>query len=252
MSHSLARARQILISIGTEPAQWLPTKVLESSIRRRTQRPVTFVNSWDPQGGWHPLMTSHPKLAPGTKFSGWRWLVPSLAPASRVIYLDADQCVLADIADLIDSLEAGVAFAAVRNAVGIFGNKVPEPNHWQTSVMAMNTALCNWDARALFESVARGTLPYRDLMQAKFKWENMVLQELDPGWNHFGIRDDNTKLIHWSHVKTQPWRNPKHSTANIWIDEVKASLAVGHVTRHMIEQALRTEDLHHSFAERLL
>lgn len=228
----------IHVSIGSEPKQSVPAAVLRSSILRRTSRPVVFSASWMPESGWHPAITEAPALRPGTAFSGWRWLVPRLyANRGKAIYLDADQVVLSDIGELWDVLEPGKSFAAVTDAIGFFGKKKkPEPGAIQTSVMVMDCERCDWDPIALFKDVEAGRLPYKTLMQAKFLPREAV-QTIDPAWNHFGIRNDDTKLLHWSHVDSQPYRRPEHPTASVFREELHAAIRAGHVTRGQVYEA---------------
>lgn len=220
-------AEVIRISIGTEPSQLIPCEVLKSSILRRTSRPVEFSHSWTPSQGWHPLM---PRLKHGTKFSGWRWAVAeNYGRTGKAIYLDADQIVLADIVELWDSLPAGKAFAAVINAVGIFGKKTPEPNHVQTSVMVMDCSHPVWDSAArCLAAVASGGRTYRELMQAAFVSRENI-HDLPPEWNLFGVECAGANLIHYSHVGSQPWRNKRHPAAALWQCELSAAIAAGHL-----------------------
>lgn len=238
-------AETIRVSIGSEPMQRIPAEVLKSSILRRASRPVEFTESWSEKSGWHPLMAGVPRLN-GTRFSLWRWLVPAVYQHSgRAIYLDADQVVLADIAELWDSLQHE-HFAAVTNAAGFFGKKVPELNHVQTSVMVMDCGKCDWDAAHLFRLVEIDTLKYRDLMQATWL-PRATIRELPPGWNHFGICNNHTRLLHWSHVASQPYRKPDHPTAYVFAGELRDAVEAGHISREMIGEEIERGHLHRSY-----
>lgn len=221
----------IRCSIGTEPSQLIPCEVLKSSILRRTSRPVEFTESFSPDG-WDSRMIY---LSHGTGFSGWRWAVPDVYDRTgKVIYLDADQVVLADIAELWESLPAGKAFAAVINAVGIFGKKTPEPNHVQTSVMVMDCGHPVWaTVRQIIPAIS-----YRNLMQATWLPRSDI-HELPPEWNHFGIVTPETKLVHWSHVKSQPYRNPEHPTAHVFQRELFDAIDAGHIDRELLRDEVR-------------
>lgn len=234
----------IRISIGTEPSQYVASQVLRSSILRRTNRPVEFTESWTPEGGWHPLFKAAPAVRKGTKFSTWRWLVPAVYQhAGRAIYLDADQVVLGDIGELWDSLPAGKSIAMVRNAVGIFGKKTPEPNHWQTSVMVMDCGRCEWDTDSLFNGVNQGLQQYRDLMQAAWL-ANDDLHEIDPAWNHFGIRTPDTKLIHYSHVSSQCWKCPEHISSYVWGAELMETIRKGRLSVETLRSEVEKRHIH--------
>lgn len=235
-------AEVIRVSIGSEPLQRIPAEVLKSSIIRRTARPVEFTESWSPAGGWHPLMKGVPRLK-GTRFSLWRWLVPQVYQhTGRAIYLDADQVVLADIVELWNSLQHE-HLAAVINAEGFFGDKIPEKNHVQTSVMVMDCGKCDWDAAHRFRDVEVGRMSYKQLMQAAWL-PRYLIRELPPGWNHFGICNQHTKLLHWSHVASQPYRKPDHPTAHVFAGELRAAVEAGHVSQELIRDEIQQGHLH--------
>lgn len=229
-------AEIIQVSIGTEPKQYIASEVLKASILRRTNRPVQFVESWTP-ADWHPAMSQAPKLKNGTAFNTWRWITPSLFYAGKAIYLDADQVVLSDIGELWDLLPSGKTIGCVCNAVGVFGKRAPEPGKAQTSVMVMDVGRM----RAVIERYqplrrcAHGELSYADLMQAAWLPRDEV-QEIDPGWNHFGILNWQTKLIHYSHVASQPYRNPDHPTASVFNDELIAAVKEGFITAETVQR----------------
>lgn len=217
----------IRISIGSEPMQWVACEVLKHSIRRRTERPVEFVESWN-KHGWHPLMTSVPEIKGGTGFNVWRWLTPQLFGHGKAIYLDADQIVLTDIGELWDQLQMSKTVACVTDAVGIFGKKkTPEPGKVQTSVMLMN---CEKLRQAMHPcpilQCSRGEMAYRDLMQATWI-DRKEVQTLPPEWNHFGVWTEQTKLLHYSHVASQPYRNPEHPAGWVFSIELRQAVSDG-------------------------
>lgn len=218
----------IRISLGSEPMQFVACEVLKHSILRRTERTVEFVESWNKSQGWHPLMASAPKLKGGTGFNVWRWLTPHLFGHGKAIYLDADQVCLADIGELWDSLQAAKTIACVTDAVGIFGGKkVPEPGKVQTSVMLIDCAKLRQAMQPCpINACSAGAMPYRDLMQATWLPRKEV-QILAPEWNHFGIWTEATKLIHYSHVASQPYRNPEHPAGWVFGAELRQAVADG-------------------------
>lgn len=263
----------IRVAIGTEPLQLIASEVLKHSIRSRTSREVEFIESWTPKGGWHPALDAMPKLPRGTKFNRWRWCLdrlfrvpetderiepwrwalPAMTEASRIIYLDADQVVLADIAELWESLPQGKAIACVMNAVGFFGEKKqPEPNKPQTSVMvasakALTACMCRANP---VHACSEGRLPYAALMQAQWI-PPALIHELPPEWNHFGIHTPQTKLLHWSHVASQPYRNPDHPTAGVFFRELHHAVADGAITQEQVEAEAEKKNLHGRFVKHL-
>jgi hypothetical protein len=192
-----------------------------------------------------------PRLKRGTRFNTWRWLVPELYGSGKAIYLDADQIVLTDIAELWNAITARCAIAAVRRAVGFFGKKAPDPDKVQSSVMVMHCeALRQLAPTERISDVHQGNLAYRSLMQAEWIPHEQVL-ELPPEWNHFGIVTPGTKLCHWSHVASQPYRNPDHPTADFFYQELLASIQASHVRLEDVREATRGGHLATSYLKRL-
>lgn len=245
------------MSIGSEPMQLIPALVLKSSILRRTQHPVEFTESWSPDSGWSRSLTDKPSLKSGTKFSGWRWVVPEVyGNTGKAIYLDADQVVLADIAELWGMLDSGMMFGAVCNVdpAGLWGkttlakSRKRYKNKVQTSVMVMNCRQCEWDTEKLFMDVHVGRLQYRDLMQADFLPRDRI-QEISPRWNDFGIVLPETRLVHYSHVASQPYRNPDHPTARVLENELRYAIESGSVSRDLLSEEADKRHIHRRWAE---
>ncbi len=248
----------IRVSIGSEPMQWLGAKVLESSILRRTARKVKFTYSWMPKFGWSPTFGLVRALKHGTMFNTWRWLVPHVyGYEGTAIYLDADQVVLADIAELFDTPLGDKCFGAVIGAEGYFdkpkNGKPILPDAIQTSVMVMNLERCLWDPKHLIDSVHDeriqenayrvGKTAYKTLMQAGWLRKG-VIERIDPEWNHFNIHEGRTKLLHWTYVRNQPYRNPKHPTAYIFKEELAYALESGHITLKEVKKAVAAKYIH--------
>lgn len=242
----------IRISVGSEPMQWVACEVLKHSIRRRTERPVEFVESWSKSQGWHPLMQAAPNLKGGTGFNVWRWLTPNLFGHGKAIYLDADQVVLADIGELWDQLQAEKTIAVVTEAVGIFGpKKTPEPGKLQTSVMLMDCGKLRAAMQPCpIQQCDVGTMKYRDLMQGTWL-DRQQVQSLDPGWNHFGVWTKETKLIHYSHVQSQCWRNPEHPAAWVWRTELRSAVTMGAISMKSLQQECAKGHVHQCFYDNL-
>lgn len=250
----------IRISIGTEPAQWLPCEVLKFSIRRRTTESVEFTESWSPSQGWHPAMKNAPPLRQGTKFSAWRWLVPTVyGHQGRAIYLDADMACCVDIAELWNTDLEDYLFAAVCNSPGFIGpHGAPQAGACQTSLMLMDCSRCNWNYSALVDQVNKGTLKpetgrrldphyakkgktrvaYGVLQQAA--WIPLSkIKELDPHWNSMNVyRDGITNLYHSTHSATQEWKTGKNaSEANrFWFNELRSSVKNGVISQSDISK----------------
>lgn len=229
----------ITIIVGTEPNQYVAQKVLEHSIRTNTRADVSirFVEQKEHRLG-------------GTNFGFVRFYVPRLANyTGRAIYMDADQLVLGDVAELEAALHEPHAIAVVSHPEGTFGGK-PVPERHQSSVMVLDCAkLTDW-TDALFERVVPnadepgpGQHRYKDFMYLSFV-PPALLQPLDPRWNHFNIVRSDTRLVHFSYVRGQPWKTPSHELAPLWRRWLDATIEAGLLTRGEVLRAVLKGHIH--------
>jgi lipopolysaccharide biosynthesis glycosyltransferase len=232
----------IKVVIGTEASQYIPQRVLQYSIERGTPGVEVYVR------------TQAEKRLGGTKFGFVRFHVPSMFGfQGKAIYLDADQIVLTDLNELAHLLDDNHKLALVCHPEGFFGHS-PVPQRLETSVMVLNCSqLQNWQPETLFNRVVpNGALlqtdqiHYRDFMWLTWMDKSDILC-LDPAWNHFNILKDNTKLLHFSHVSSQPWKNPRHQLTEFWSHWLAQAMAAGYVNRLDLLQAILKRHIHPYF-----
>jgi hypothetical protein len=163
--------------------------------------------------------------------------------------------VFGDIRELHDALDEEHAIALVQDPVGEFRDK-PVGRHNQTSVMVLDCArLRDWDPATLFERVVPNRTPlplppgrmlYREFM--KIGWmEPTRLQPLDPVWNHFNVVRPDTKLVHFSNMRTQPWKAPEHQVTDIWESWLHRTVVDGALRRRDVLLAIYRGHLHRHF-----
>ena len=233
----------VRVVIGTEDNQYIPQQVLKYSIEKSASGPLEI----------HCVKQEGSRVG-GTNFGFVRFGVPSMFDyMGRAIYLDADQLVLNDIRELWDSLDDEHDLAVVQNAEGVFGSKPVEACN-QTSVMVLNcNRLRSWDPKTMFDPVVPNRAPlgdnqihYRDFM--KIHWMDQDrLQPLEPRWNHFNTMRDDTKLVHFSHVRSQPWKRPEHPLSKVWGQWLKRAILAGYIKRSELWREIRTGPIHRNF-----
>ena len=195
----------IRICIGTEPKMRIPEKVLMYTIRKHTSRPVAFFRMLGPY--WDGAPTGV------TGFSFRRWMIPEhFDHKGFAIYLDADQIVLDDIAKLWsfkNSIKSHVWCA--------YKGKRP-----LTSVLLINCAMCRtW--QNIPERLKNKELSRREVMHGK--WIRPKPFDLGYGWNHVDLyKPGETKLLHYSDLKRQPWFQPDHPLRSMWEEELKGAI----------------------------
>jgi hypothetical protein len=233
----------IQIAIGTQSNQLIPRRVLEYSIRKHTSAEVDI-----------RFPTPPAKRVGGTKFGFVRFCVPhTFGFRGRAIYMDADQLVLADLQGLVDSLDADHAIGLVRDIEGTFAGEPVAPRN-ETSVMVLDCEkLKQWDPDRLFEPVvpnaatlAPGQIHYKDFIRLQWvdpEW----IQPIDPRWNHYNLVRGDTKLVHFSHVRWQPWKRPGHPLTAFWERWLAEAMEHGAVSRGDILKAVARLHLHPHF-----
>ena len=210
----------VRICIGTEPKTEIARKVLEHSILRHTDAEVEF----------HPMSSADrpDSLRGRTGFSLERWSLPErFGYEGKALYLDADQLVFGDVLELWNSDER-------HPKEGCAVWCVPENSHWLTSVMLVdNERARDWPtmdelAHHLVTAPGRRRFHYRRLMTGR---------RLDPSpgfleetWNHLDtFVPGETRLLHFTNRRTQPWFYARHPLAHLWGEALVAALADGAV-----------------------
>ena len=224
------------VYIGTEDDQLIPQKVLEYSIHKNAKTSVRV-----------QAVKQEMDRVGGTNFGFVRFVVPRLNNyQGKAIYLDADQLVFTDINELGDLLDSNHAIGLVNQPQGAFGAK-PVGQHNQTSVMALDCEkLRDWNPDTMFAHVVPnrselqpGQIHYRDFMMLTW-FDQSQIQPIDPRWNHFNIVEPDSKLTHFSYVRSQPWKNPSHPLTEFWGKWLREAIRAGAVGRlDLIKEILR-------------
>lgn len=231
----------IRVFIGTEIKTRVAEKVLIHSIKSRTTRLVEFTPMIGP--GWEYPIDG---IKVGTGFSLRRWMIPAACGfKGYAIYLDADQIVLGDIAELwdtgralmpsVDRDERVVACTFQRD------KSYPNRDAPQTSVMVVNCELVDgcwqFDISKILQWLKDNPGPerYAHFMHA----QDLRVAALPTEWNHLNVyQEGKTKLLHYTSESSQPWYKPDHPLAYLWKKELSAALKAGAVTRADLEEAL--------------
>lgn len=240
----------IRILVGSEAKTRVPEKVLEYSIRKRTNADVEFTVMGDFEP-WIIPDTVHQ----ATGFSLRRWLIPEYCGfMGRAIYLDADQIVLDDIQNLWELADGKAAihctFRPDKCSKMLAGDpKIAVP---QTSVMLIDCDRCNpeqWCRTAIYDYIRKAGKPhsgpkvvkaYQYVMHGGLAGalDGDGVREIPQCWNEFNECPLGTRLLHYTFEDQQPWYNPKHELARLWEDELAGAIADGFVCRSDLEEAL--------------
>lgn len=214
--------QNIRIFVASTPAEWLPMKVLEFSIRETTKQPVEVMALYTFD---RPIPTpSAVENRARTPFSFQRFLIPELCGFSgKAIYLDADMQVFRDIDELWNVDFGGGDLQTVH-----------EGNHGrrgQFSVMLLDCERLGWNVDQIVADLDADKLDYVGLMY-EMKVAGQVGRNVSPEWNSLESYDPSkTCLLHYTDMNTQPWISTANPLGDIWVACLRRALASGFITR---------------------
>jgi hypothetical protein len=202
------------VFVHTNEKQWLGALVAEYSFRRNSLDPdafeVKFIHTRD-----YPFLAAKEGqsfLRGGTQrvwrmddlqsFTPLRFMPPKLMNwEGRAVVTDPDVFAVGDVNELLDR-DMGATAVMGRHRSG----KSEKGYQVATSVMLMDCArLKHWDVEADFDQLFRGEKDYKEWMVLAYE-DPANIGFLEDYWNDFDKLDDNTRFIHNTKRKTQPWK----------------------------------------------
>lgn len=220
----------IRVFIASTPAEWLPARALEFSIRETTQAAVEVAQL-------HtfnlPIRTpAELKNRPRTPFSFQRFLIPELCGQhGQAIYLDADMQVFRDIVELWSFPMQGCDLQTV--AEGGKGRR------GQFSVMLLDCAALGWDIDAIVASLDRGELNYEQLMY-EMRVARRVGRDIPPEWNSLEHYEaGRTALVHYTDMNTQPWVSRANPLESVWVNCLMRAIKAGFISMEELRREAR-------------
>ncbi len=239
----MSKQPPVRVFIGSGEASLLERKTLIHSLRKHTQRELDIyvfngTHNAIERNDQPPVLANMPlwiKYQNYTEFSNYRWLIPSICNhEGRAIFLDSDMVCLADIGELFDTDMRGAAMLAKAEAYK--GKK-----SWGMSNILFDCSKCKFDLELIFKEIAQGQFTNTEFHQmapaflAKHPFE---LAAMDPNWNSFDHVDANTKLIHYTNLRTQPWKFPGHEHESLWFKYFNEARRAGLISASDVDKTL--------------
>ena len=135
-------------------------------------------------------------------FTPVRFMPPEMMGyAGRAVVIDPDVFAVGDITELFARDMQGKAICAKPRP----GHKGRE-SYVASSVMLLDCArLRHWHVQTQFEAMFAGTLDYEDWIELRTEPPGTI-GHLEPVWNDFDRLAPDTRLIHNTKRRTQPWK----------------------------------------------
>lgn len=243
------------VFVGADESQLVPGAVLEYTIRKHTDRRVEFTTMRD-----LPVpMPRDPKKRPRTGFSFYRFMIPQLAGyEGRAVYLDCDMQVFADLAEL---------WAIPFDEQTVLCTYQPEPpESWKgnknfksgrhLAVMMLDCSRLQWDVHDVVRGLDEDRYGYTELMSdLAIVPEEQIEERIPVEWNSLEHYEPaKTKLVHYTQVPTQPWKNAENPLRELWLGAFREALAASALDPEVvvrgiegghIDPALHAELSHH-------
>jgi lipopolysaccharide biosynthesis glycosyltransferase len=224
------------IFVGTDRSQLLAVAVLEFSIKRRTSYPIRLA----PLIGLDLPEPKDIRQGSRTNFSFTRFAIPELMGyQGTALYLDADMLVFRDIGEIwrIPRGPAKILIqASVDEVAQVKKAGAPTQRKKQCSVMLMDCARLDWHAPTIIAGLD-GNYTYDELMSGMcILEEDDIAYALPFQWNSLEHFDENTCLIHYTDMHTQPWVDPSNRFGYLWMREVREMLDYGVLSWRSLER----------------
>lgn len=234
----------VRVFIGSGEASLLERKVLIYSLHRNSNREIDIYtfngthnsierNQDEPFLAPMPLKVKYRNV---TEFSYYRFLIPEICQhQGKAIWLDSDMIALGDIGELFDTPMNGAGLLMKKTA---YPDLAPEQDPRCPAVMLIDCEKVRFDLEALIQESDRKLYSERDLMHMTTQFRQVhpfEVGEFDPEWNIRDYWNQNTKLIHYTNLMTQPWKYHDHPYGELWFQYFQDAIAAGYITQRDID-----------------
>ncbi len=223
------------VFVGAEEGQELAFKVLKYSIQINTPCTVEVHNLGvllqDNQ-----LYRQFGDFA-RTPFSFQRFFIPELCHFQGLaVYVDSDMQVFSDIRELF-SYNTDTGLSSVQATPG---------RDEQNSVFLVDSSKIRWDLQKILKAIQEDGTIYKQIL--KTLDETPIVRNIPYHWNSLEHYSNETRLIHYTDMPTQPWIYAGHKHENVWLNSLNDSIREGVVNSGEILKGIRAQYLRPSLA----
>lgn len=254
-------SQPIRIFIGSSLRNFVEERVFVYSLTKYSKQPIE-INIIDGETGSVTLHTGEVRELPfnisnqisgATAFSLARYAIPKWCDyQGKAIYCDSDQIVLTDILelwsyDLSDSSASAVPVKSSKSSKHYVDNfleklKNCDDQYYLTSVMIIDCSkLKHWDINKIVKDLEEKKFSYTELMFLGSSFRNRFtsVKALPSEWNHLDILLEDSKLLHFTDLTSQPWLFHHNKTGYLWEQYFLEAVEQGFITKEELEKAFK-------------
>ena len=225
------------IFVGTDRSQMIGVKVLEYSIRKHSSVDIQL----SPMLELGLPEPSDPRQSQRTGFSFSRFAIPKLAGyRGKALYLDADMLVFKDLAELwnIPFEGAKVIIQDDLPDEHVHAERIGAPKERikQCAVMLLDCDRLRWDPAEIIAGLGPSYTYEQLVYQLCILRPDEIAYRIPFEWNSLEHFDQNTRLIHYTDMYTQPWVSPENPFGYLWVAHLREMMDLGRISRSEIEQ----------------
>lgn len=216
----------VRVFVAATPAEWLPQRVLEFSIRETTSRDVVLQALYTFRREY--AMPKAVRNRPRTPFSFQRFLIPEICGhEGRAIYMDADMQVFKDIEALWSVPMHSASLQTVAPA--------SDGRKGQFSVMLLDCEALRWSIDEIVQQLDQGWMSYEQLMYEMCVAPS-IGRDIPSTWNMLERHDSSTALLHYTDMNTQPWVSTANPLGHLWVACLRRAVDSGFISRDELQR----------------
>jgi hypothetical protein len=227
------------IFVGAQPSHDILLKVLTHSIKKHCSERVSVKPLYGAKRAGH-RMPNDEWNSPGTSFSFFRFLIPEeTSYRGKALYLDSDMIVFSDIKKLFD--------IDMENHDVMVAEHFGETGH--SSVMMINCATCKWDIDNILDDLDSCKYYYPQLMRLSPVVNDISFFSKE--WNCLDSYDENTNLLHYTKMPSQPWLTCNNPMGKYWFREFSDTMDSGAISGSDLKHAVENRYIRPSIIDQI-
>lgn len=174
------------------------------------------------------------KYSNNTEFTFYKYLVPELCGYNgKALFLDSDIICLGDLNDLANTNMDNYDLLAKGDAY--------KTEQWGSSVLLFNCYKYKINLTDCFKNIDIKKYNEHDLLMFTDKFldnHDLKIKSYENIWNSFDFYNENTRLLHYTNLHSQPWKFHNHQYGKIWFKYFLECVRQNIITKEDIQKSI--------------